>query len=515
MTGARPETTGLFHNYVSLRELQPDIVTLPQHFIAGGYEAVYCGKIFHQGDTDEGVSWSREPVKRIKGLKKPGGTFALPENQKIQSDDCKAMVAEYGEAAKLGLASGPAYEKADVPDTTYVDGYNTKLAIATLKELVADGVKPFFLAMGYKLPHLNWCAPAKYWDLYDPADIPMASESEGPEGGAAMGLQPAFLSEFVEPVETFVLARGSPESPWDQVFASAPSRFDGDLGIDPNSPGPQRRQAFAKWLVDSENPLTARVMANRLWHHIFGEGIVATPSDFGRAGAMPTNPELLDWLAGEFVASHYATKSMIRMMVMSKAFTQSSHPSEAGLAQDASAQMLWRFPPRRIEAEVIRDSVLMASGRLDDSIGGPSYRIHDVKARYAQWQVVDNYGDETWRRMLYQERMRRVDDRIFTAFDFPDCGQIKAKRPVSTTPLQALNLMNSDFVVMQSKLLADRARSEASGGLPAQVDRCFELLLSRQPSIDEREAAVNFATSESLELLCRTLINTNEFAFLP
>lgn len=192
MTGARPETTGLFHNYVSLRELQPDIVTLPQHFIAGGYETVYCGKIFHNGDTDEGTSWSRDRVKQVKGLKKPGGTFALPENQTIQAEDRKAMIAKYGEAAKRGLASGPAYEKADVPDTRYVDGYNTQLAIATLKELVAQKDKPFFLAMGYKLPHLNWCAPAKYWDLYDPTSIPMAAESDSPKGGAAMGLHASF-----------------------------------------------------------------------------------------------------------------------------------------------------------------------------------------------------------------------------------------------------------------------------------------------------------------------------------
>lgn len=192
MTGARPETTGLFHNYVSLRELQPDIVTLPQHFIAGGYETVYCGKIFHQGDTDEGTSWSRDPVKWVKGLKKPRSTFVLPENQKVQADDRKAMIAKYGEAAKRGLASGPAYEKAEVADTAYIDGYNTQQAIATLKELTDNNSKPFFLAMGYKLPHLNWCAPAKYWDLYNPADIPMASDRGGPSDGAAMGLHASF-----------------------------------------------------------------------------------------------------------------------------------------------------------------------------------------------------------------------------------------------------------------------------------------------------------------------------------
>ncbi|TWT75025.1 PSD1 and planctomycete cytochrome C domain-containing protein [Allorhodopirellula solitaria] len=329
------------------------------------------------------------------------------------------------------------------------------------------------------------------------------------------GPQPAFVARFVDPVETFVLARGSPESPYDRVYASAPARFDGDLGIPLDGPGPQRRAAFAKWLVDPENPLTARVMVNRLWHHIFGSGIVATPSDFGRAGAMPTHPELLDWMAARFIDSEYSMKAMIRSMVMSRAFRQSSQPNAAALEKDATAQLLWRFPPRRVEAEVIRDSVLLASGRLDDSLGGLSYRIHNEKKRYAQWKVVDNYGEETWRRMLYQERMRRVDDRMFTAFDFPDCGQIRAKRPVSTTPLQALNLMNSDFIVTQARLIAQRARQKAGDNLREQVGWCFQLLLTREPSDDERNAAVEFVQSESLELLCRTLVNTNEFAFLP
>lgn len=192
MTGARPESTGLFHNYVALRELQPDILTLPQHLIANGYETAYCGKIFHNGDTDEGKSWSRDRVKWLKGLKRPQGAYALPENNKMKADNMKAMLAKYGEAARRGLAAGPAYENADVPDHAYVDGYNTRLAIATMKEMAANKDKPFFLAMGYKLPHLNWCAPRKYWDLYDPQKIPMASETHAPDGGAAMGLHASF-----------------------------------------------------------------------------------------------------------------------------------------------------------------------------------------------------------------------------------------------------------------------------------------------------------------------------------
>jgi Protein of unknown function (DUF1553). len=209
-------------------------------------------------------------------------------------------------------------------------------------------------------------------------------------------------------------------------------------------------------------------------------------------------------------------KEFIRMLVTSDAFRRSSAPSAMGLEKDAGSTLLWRFPPRRVEAEVIRDGILLASGKLNPEMGGRSYRIHNVKKTYAQWEVVDNFGPETWRRMIYQERMRRVDDRIFTAFDFPDCGQVRSKRPVSTTPLQALNLMNSEFVVDQSKHLAERAKREAGdGGLPVAVDRTFELLLSRKPTKDERKAALEVAKSRGLAIVCRSLINSNEFAFLP
>jgi hypothetical protein len=164
---------------------------------------------------------------------------------------------------------------------------------------------------------------------------------------------------------------------------------------------------------------------------------------------------------------------------------------------------------------VIRDSILLASGSLDRSIGGRSYRIHNVKKTYAQWEVLNNHGSDTWRRMLYQERMRRVDDQIFTAFDFPDCGQVRAKRPVSTTPLQALNLMNSDFVMEQSKLIADRARLDAKDDVIKSIDRCFELLLCRQPDEQERQDCLALAKANDLSLVCRAIINSNEYAFLP
>ncbi|MEM7560261.1 MAG: DUF1553 domain-containing protein, partial [Planctomycetota bacterium] len=335
------------------------------------------------------------------------------------------------------------------------------------------------------------------------------------------GRQPAFVARFIEPAETFVFARGSPESPRDQVVPAAPKLLKGELGVESDASGPERRRALAEWLCDPTNPLTARVMANRLWHHTFGSGIVPTPSDFGEAGAKPTHPELLDWLASEFAnptldaGKPFQMKRIVRMLVMSQAFRQSSRIDFEAEKKNAPATLLWRFPPRRMEAEVIRDSILQASDSLDTMIGGPSYRIHNIKKRYSQWEVVNNHDEKTWRRMLYQERMRRVDDRIFTAFDFPDCGQIRPKRPVSTTPLQALNLMNSEFVLEQSKRIADRAETLSGGDKATAIDRCFAFLLGRSPSKEEHQACLQLAKSESLAYVCRALINSNEFAFLP
>ncbi len=194
MTGARPDTIKVIENYTYFRDLNPEIVTLPQHFRAHGYETAYVGKVFHGKYTDEGLSWSRKPAhKRVKVKKSrfPGG-YALPENQAIFKKNKQAMIAKYGEAAKYGLGMGPAYECADVPDQAYIDGYNTDLAIATMRDMVEVGDKPFFLGYGFKNPHLNWLSPKRYWDLYDRAKIPLATQVRGPENGAAMGLHASF-----------------------------------------------------------------------------------------------------------------------------------------------------------------------------------------------------------------------------------------------------------------------------------------------------------------------------------
>lgn len=194
LTGIRPETSGIYHNYIKFREVNPDIITLPQHFMNNGYETVYAGKIFHHGDLDDEKSWSRLPAldsMKAKGIKKPVG-FALEKNIRERAETRKAMFAKYGDVARYGLAMGNAYESADVPDTTYGDGYNTELVIATMNEMLVKGDKPFFIGLGFNKPHLNWVAPKKYWDLYDPEKIKLSTQTSGPENGAQVGLHPSF-----------------------------------------------------------------------------------------------------------------------------------------------------------------------------------------------------------------------------------------------------------------------------------------------------------------------------------
>ena len=195
MTGARPDQIGVIENTAYFRELNPEVVTLPQHFISQGYEAVYCGKIYHGRMTDERHSWSRKAAYDQCGVERthlPGG-YALLENQKLWASNKEKMLARYGQQGSGGLIHGPAYESADVPDHAYSDGFSTQLAIATLRDHLEKKPKqPLFLALGFKKPHLNFVAPKKYWDLYDREKIKLSQQSGAPIAGAATGLHASF-----------------------------------------------------------------------------------------------------------------------------------------------------------------------------------------------------------------------------------------------------------------------------------------------------------------------------------
>ena len=407
----------------------------------------------------------------------------------------------------------------DYLETDYLEGlHRFNFGGYTVEAVGKDG-NWYTVAMSMSSAKQNSRHPKRVQLLAQLQDLIAVVSEEGPT--------PSFVARFIKPAPTHVLGRGSPENPREVVSPAGLMELDGALRLPSNSSGRARRAAFANWLTSTANPLTPRVAANRIWHHVFGSGIVPTTSDFGAAGARPTHPALLDWLSAELmqptlvagadssVPEPWSLKHLIRLMILSDAFQQQSAPRPHALKIDASSALLWRFPPKRLEAEVIRDSILQASGKLSPTVGGRSYRIHNVKKRYSQWQVVNNFGPDTWRRMIYQERMRRVDDQIFTAFDFPDCGQVRARRPISTTPLQALNLMNSDFVIEQSKFIASRALAESNGEAKSAVGECFELLLGRQPTPGELIACEKVTESDSLDIVCRALINSNEFAFLP
>jgi len=465
------------------------------------------------GEPEKGLE-GRNPIVRLNDGEygtmtwraKAEGNLKDAKNQPYVQYDFEQPVA----IDRLRLSSNREY----FYDTDYLDKkpYLPKYEY-DMDVLQAEGTWQPWAGTGFINRILREQIPERVEALKDMQGLIARLAEEGP--------QPSFVGRFVFPSQTFVLHRGSPENPRDEVAPAGPAIFGGELGLSPKAPGSKRRAEFAKWISTPENPLTARVMVNRIWHHLFGSGIVQTTSDFGIAGAAPTHPRLLDWLAAELVeptgtnGKPWSMKSMIRALVLTKAFQQASTPTPEGITKDAGSALLWRFPPKRVEAEVIRDSILQASGTLDRTIGGRSYRIHNEKKTYAQWEVVKNHGPTTWRRMLYQERMRRVDDQMFTAFDFPDCGQVRAKRPVSTTPLQALNLMNSEFVMEQSKLVAERAKKESGEKHQDAIVRCFELLLSRQPDQDELDACLELVEQSGLSLVCRTLMNTNEFAFLP
>lgn len=197
MTGARPETINVIENFTYFRDANPDIITLAQHFKNNGYEATHTGKIYHKpGFADADLSWSRRPAydkMTIQPSNTPGG-YALPENQALFKKNQADMIAKYGpNAPRNGLGKGPAYEKADVPDTFYEDGYNAELAIITMKDMIEKNPdKPFFLGMGMKKPHLDWLAPKKYWELYNRDDIKLSTQTEAPKNGATMGVHPSF-----------------------------------------------------------------------------------------------------------------------------------------------------------------------------------------------------------------------------------------------------------------------------------------------------------------------------------
>jgi uncharacterized protein DUF1553/uncharacterized protein DUF1549/cytochrome c len=325
----------------------------------------------------------------------------------------------------------------------------------------------------------------------------------------------AYLGRFDQPGPTFRLQRGDPLTPQEEIAPGALTQFGTKLDLPKDTPEPERRMALAKWLTDPQNPLTARVMVNRIWHYHFGTGIVDTPSDLGFNGGKPSHPELLDWLAREFMQRDWSVKEMHRLIMNSAAYRQSSTANDAAMQADSGARFLWRFPTRRIEAEPLRDTILAVSGVLDLTMGGPGFDLFVANDNYVKvYQSKQEFGPDTFRRMVYQSKPRVQLDDTFGAFDVPDAGQIAPRRTSSTTPLQALNFLNSTFAMQQSDLLAARLEKEVGKEAGAQVRRAFHLAYQRDPQADELTAAMDLISQHGLAMFCRALFNTSEFMTL-
>ena len=290
-----------------------------------------------------------------------------------------------------------------------------------------------------------------------------------------------------------------------------------------------RRRALAEWIVRPDNPLTARVMVNRIWQHHFGRGIVSTPSNFGRLGRRPSHPELLDWLATEFIRRGWSVKEMHRLIMSSETYQMASeYAVSADVERDPDNTLLWHYPARRLEGEAIRDSILAVSGNLNRNAGGPAYFPivpEQVRRSVAKgiW-VVNADGPSVWRRGVYSYYKRGMKYPMFEVFDQPDPNVTCEGRTISTVPTQALTLLNNEFVLTQARAFAERVLNAAGPEQDAQIRAVYRLSLSREPSAGELRANVEFlnrqltshggSAIQALTDLCDVILNLNEFLYI-
>ncbi len=350
-----------------------------------------------------------------------------------------------------------------------------------------------------------------------------AAVVEGDQARAALaGIQlPAAVSYAgirVQPPPTRRLIRGEVTSPDEVVTPGALAAVAGlnpDFGLAADAPEAQRRLKFAGWLTDPANPLPARVMANRVWHYHFGQGLVSTPNDFGVGGSLPSHPELLDWLAGQFIQSGWSVKAQHRLIVHSAVYRQSAAFNPRAATIDAENQLLWRFAPRRLEAEAVRDAMLTVSGELNRQQGGPGFRPFEALPFPANaYAITDKTGPDFNRRTIYRMNVNSGKDPLLDAFDCPDPSVKTPRRGVTTTPLQALELMNNSFVQRQARHLAERAGSIAGPGVEAGVHAAYQLALGRGPTAEEARQAGDAAAARGLASVCWALLNSTEFVYV-
>ena len=343
-----------------------------------------------------------------------------------------------------------------------------------------------------------------------------------------------WVGNFEQPSpDVKVYIGGSPTKQGDPVNPSSPSLLQDvqpAYTLPPNAPERDRRLALAKWLTSPQNPLTPRVMVNRVWQYHFGTGIVDTPSDFGYMGGRPTHPELLDYLAALYSSNPKSTvpnlqspmngfewrlKPLHRLIVTSMAYRQASTYRPEAAKVDSQARYLWRFPPRRLAAEELRDTMLALSGKLERKMGGPGFKLFQyLQDNVATYVPLDHPGEDTYRRAVYHHHSRATFVDVLTDFDCPDNAFGAPKRSATTTPLQALTMLNHAFTLDMANFLAQRLEGEAPSDRVAQVRRAFMLAYGRQPSAAEVTECMKVLQARGLRTLTRALLNSNELIYL-
>jgi hypothetical protein len=319
---------------------------------------------------------------------------------------------------------------------------------------------------------------------------------------------------------TFLMIRGKADQPGPEVTPGVPEVLRrAPLDVPAAGRTSMRRLAFARWLVSKDNPVTARVIVNRVWQHHFGEGLVRTPSDFGVMGEKPTHPELLDWLARWFMDHGWSIKQLHRLILESNAYRMSKQWNADYAAKDPDDRLLWRMPYLRLEVEAIRDSALAASGQLNPRMFGPSMYPHIPPAALEGSSDPDKIWkeseeQESSRRTIYAFLKRSMVVPMLEVLDLCDTSRTAARRQNTSVPTQALTLFNGDFVNRQARHFADRLRREAGDDPARQVDLAYRLALARPAKPSEVATMVEFLKREPLEQMCRVIFNLNEFAYV-
>lgn len=328
-----------------------------------------------------------------------------------------------------------------------------------------------------------------------------------------------FLHEPAQPPATHLLIRGKAARPGPQVEPGMPTVLvDAQPTFPPGKNTSLRRLTLARWLAQPGNPLTARVIVNRIWHYHFGAGLVRTPNDFGILGQPPTHPELLDWLAARFIEEGWSIKKLHHLILTSNTYGMSREWHKEYAAKDPEGELLWRFPGRRLEVEAIRDSMLVVSGQLNPNMYGPSMYPEVPKEALAGssdpdkiWKPFDER--EASRRTVYAFLKRSFIVPMLEVLDLCDTTRSAEKRLTTTVAPQALTLFNGAFVNRQAGHFANRLRQEAGTDVERQIELAYQLALCRPPTDSERTALREFLTRQSLEQMCRVIFNLNEFVY--